>query len=158
MLDAFCKLILLGIAGYYGYWLRTKWPQWRIYYAPLYILGSCLFLSSFIDSLVFQRAIVASYYHTEGWISEVRYQVPMYEWESIPLWLVCVGPLVGLAAMLWRLPRQLRAEQAVHYLLLLLLVYPWLAYAYFDAIEGNKPRYYEGAQSPPPIGSYLRIR
>jgi hypothetical protein len=132
----------------YGRWFYTNRENIHYYLAPIWILLGCLLVAGMSQSHVFQRAEVESYTKGEGWISEMKYSEPNYVGEETPLLVVTVGPIVGLILMLMVLPRGMRRIQGVHFVLLLLFVYPLLAFITLSKVGGNRPRFYDGTPLP----------
>lgn len=142
------ELLLSVVAlGAYLTWLYVK--RHERHWLPLAVQLGCLLLTALADVYVFREAEVESYSRDVGWISDSVYYTPNYVGEWIPIALVLLGPLLGLLG-LWIGLADRRTLQLVHYLVLLVLVYPALAFIVFVGIEGNlKPRFSEGAAQPP---------
>jgi hypothetical protein len=140
--------LLLSVVAAVAYftWLYVK--RHERYWLPLAVQLSCLLLTALTDKYVFQQAQVESYSREVGWFSDSVSYSPTYVGEWIPLVLVLLGPLLGLLG-LWIMLSANRTRQLLHYLALLVVVYPALAFIVFIAVEGNlKPRFPEGADRP----------
>lgn len=138
-------LFLGGLCLTYAWWLYAKRAA-RSWLAPSILLG-CLLLTAGLDMRVYQRAQTVSYSREEGMLSETVYYTPVYEGEGETLALVMGGPLLG-AVLLWRYSaRGQRDWQFLHYIGLLLTVYP-VAAVFLLCYIGTKPRYYDGAHLP----------
>ncbi|MCB2410325.1 hypothetical protein [Hymenobacter lucidus] len=148
---------LSAIVFLYGYWLYQNRENIRYYLAPIGILLGCLLLAGLTQSYVFARAEVASYTAGEGMMSEMKYNEPNYTGEEIPLLLVFLGPVAGFVLLLLLLPRAMRRIQGVHYITLLLFVYPVLAIILLSTVGGSRPRFYEG-QALPAVGTKVPTR
>lgn len=146
----FKAIELLGtfiIMVVYGRWLYIN--RALHYWVPGAMLLGCLLLTGLIDAYVFQQAEVESYSAGEGWISEVKYQSPNYVGEYIPFLTVFFGPLLGLTVLSIAETKPRRKVQVVHYLALLVTLYPIAAVLTFSLVEGDrKPRYYDGTPTP----------
>ncbi|WP_022822671.1 hypothetical protein [Hymenobacter norwichensis] len=138
----------VAILYLYVRWFYENRENIQYYLMPIWILLGCLLIAAMSQSHVFQQAIVESYSNDEGWISEMKYHEPNYVGESMPLLLVTLGPIVGLVLMLIMLPRGMRRSQGIHFVLLLLFVYPVLAFITLSQIGGTKPRFYDGTPLP----------
>ena len=144
VLEVLFEVLLIGV---YLRWLYVK--RRERHWLPPAILLIILLLTALIDVHVFREAEVVGYSRDEGWISEMVYYSPEYAGEYIPLFLVVFAPLLGLTG-LWIMVQQKRKLQFVHYLALLVTVYPAFAFLTFHLVEGNlKPRFYEGTARPP---------
>ncbi|MDO7876463.1 hypothetical protein Q5H93_17090 [Hymenobacter sp. ASUV-10] len=140
--------LLLSVALTVAYfaWLYVK--RHERHWLPLAVQLSCLLLVGLTDKYVFQLAQVESYSREVGWFSDSVSYSPNYVGEWIPLVLVLLSPLLGLLG-LWIMLSANRARQLLHYVALLVVMYPALAFMVFIAVEGNlKPRFSEGAERP----------
>jgi hypothetical protein len=154
ILNAVYYLFPIGLCLTYGWWLYAKRAV-RSWLAPSILLG-CLLLTACLEMRVYQRAHTVSYTREEGWISEMVYYTPNYEGEGEALALVLGGPLLGVVLLWCYSTRGQRRWQFLHYLVLLLTVYPLAAMILFSSI-GTKPRYYNGAQLPAIVAESLRV-
>lgn len=143
-----------GLCIAYVWWLYAKRAV-RSWLAPSILLG-CLLLTACVDMRVYQRAHTVSYTRDEGWISELVYYTPEYEGEGEALAFVLGSPLLGIV-LLWccSISGQ-RGWQFLHYVGLLLTLYPLAAVILFSSI-GTKPRYYEGARLPVTVADSLQV-
>jgi len=154
MLGALVSVVFpLAIIYLYGRWLYENRENIQYYLLPIWILLGCLLLAGMSQSHVFQQAIVESYSEDEGWISEMKYYEPNYVGEENTLLLAIAGPIVGLVLMLIMLPRPMRRIQGVHFVLLLLFVYPVLAFITLSQVGGTRPRIYNSKETLPAIGT-----
>jgi hypothetical protein len=143
--SGFFFLFTIGLGLTYGWWLYAKRAV-RAWLPPSILLG-CLLLTACLDMRVYQRAHTVSYTREEGMLSETVYYTPNYEGEAEAIALVMGGPLLGVGLLWWYATRGQRGWQFLHYLVLLLTVYPLAAVVLFSSI-GTKPRYYDGAHLP----------
>lgn len=144
--------LLLSVALTVAYFTWLYVQRHERHWLPLAVQLGCLLLVGLTDAYVFQQAEVASYSREVGWFSDSVSYSPNYVGEWIPLVLVLLSPLLGLLGM-WIMLTANRTRQLLHYLALLVVMYPALAFMVFILVEGNlKPRF-SGVEAQPPIGT-----